>query len=136
MENWFIVIRQGNTPNQKYETVDEAQQDGAVTENVGRFLQNMINFVLVAISLFVILLTIKRVSDYRKRRREEKGGADATKPHPEDAHGGNQTCPWCGSNIPVKAVKCMYCTSFVHEKVPSDLLTKQAAAAALIELEG
>ncbi|KAF9349271.1 hypothetical protein BGX34_001887 [Mortierella sp. NVP85] len=131
LENWFIVLRQGQTPGKKYQTIDEAQQDGAVTENVGRFLQVSLNFVLVAITLFFIIFTVKKVSDYRAARREKRDG----KPDPAPATGATQTCPWCGSNVPVKAVKCMYCTSFLHEKVPAELLNKQPQQA-LIELDG
>ena len=131
MENWFIVLRQGQTVGKKYQTIDEAQQDGAVTENVGRFLQVSLNFVLVAITLFFIIFAVKKISDYRAARREKMDG----KPEPGPATGATQTCPWCGSNVPVKAVKCMFCTSFLHEKVPAELLNKQPQQA-LIELDG
>ncbi|KAI8594278.1 hypothetical protein EDD21DRAFT_284376, partial [Dissophora ornata] len=95
LENWFIVLRQGKTPDEKYETIDQAQKDGAVTENVGRFLQQTLNFLLVAITLFVIVYT-------------------ATKPEPAPASGATQTCHWCSANVPLKAVKCMYCTSYLN----------------------
>ncbi|KAG0243000.1 large-conductance mechanosensitive channel [Mortierella sp. GBAus27b] len=135
LENWFIVIRQGNTPNKQYQTVDEAQQDGAVTENVGRFLQTSINFILVALTLFLIIYSVKRVRELRAKRHAARQGGGITKPEPAEASHTTQTCPWCGSNVPVTAVKCMYCTSYVNEKVPAELLNKQPQNA-LIELEG
>ncbi|KAF9112647.1 hypothetical protein BGX27_002992 [Mortierella sp. AM989] len=136
LENWFIILRHGKTPDKQYETIEEAQNDGAVTENVGRFLQTALNFVLVAITLFLIIFTIKKVKDYREERRLKRlqnGEADATKPEPAPASGATRTCPWCDANVPIKAVKCMYCTSFLHEKVPAELLNKQPQTA-LIEL--
>jgi large conductance mechanosensitive channel len=54
-ENWFWVIKHGKTPGMDYHTVDEAQSDGAVTENIGIFIQTLINFLLIALVLFCII---------------------------------------------------------------------------------
>ncbi|KAF9989321.1 hypothetical protein BGZ75_006749 [Mortierella antarctica] len=136
LENWFIVLRPGKEGG-PYETPELAQQDGAVTENVGRFLMTAINFVLVAITLFLIIFTVNRVKRWRRARKAEHGNGDVddTKPEPAPASGATQTCPWCNANVPLKAVKCMYCTSFLHEKVPAELLNKQPQAS-LIQLDG
>ncbi|KAF9178177.1 hypothetical protein BGZ51_007844 [Haplosporangium sp. Z 767] len=138
LENWFIVIRQGEHKDRHYQTIKEAQEDGAVTENVGRFIMTVINFLLVALTLFVIVFTANRMRKWRQKRRAERlanGEADNTKPEPAPASGATQTCAWCNANVPLKAVKCMYCTSFLHEKVPDELVNKQPQAA-LIELDG
>ncbi|KAI1312975.1 hypothetical protein EDD11_002796 [Mortierella claussenii] len=138
LENWFIVLRHGKTPGQHYQTVDEAQQDGAVTENVGRFVQTTLNFLLVAVTLFVIVVTAHKVKELREKHKAKhhgNGDVDDTKPEPVPASGATRTCPWCDANVPLKAVKCMYCTSFLHEKVPAELLNKQPQTA-LIELDG
>ncbi|KAG0053038.1 hypothetical protein BGZ83_001743 [Gryganskiella cystojenkinii] len=140
LDNYFIVLRQGKTAKKHYETVQIAQDDGAVTENIGRFIMTLINFVLVAITLFVIVYTAQKVSEARERHRlkHHSNGAAApetTKPEPTEASGATTTCPWCNANVPIKAVKCMYCTSFLHEKVPAELLNKTPQTA-LIELDG
>ncbi|GJJ69355.1 large conductance mechanosensitive channel [Entomortierella parvispora] len=140
MENYFIVLRRGKTPGQQYETIEDAQKDGAVTENVGRFIMTIINFLLVAVTLFVIVYTAQKVSEARERHRlkhHSNGDAapEVTKPEPVPASGATATCPWCSANVPIKAVKCMYCTSFLHEKVPAELLNKTPQTA-LIELDG
>ncbi|KAF9200024.1 hypothetical protein BGZ49_009780 [Haplosporangium sp. Z 27] len=137
LENWFIVLRSGKSQNKHYETIEEAQADGAVTENVGRFLQTSLNFFLVAVTLFIIVYTITKVNEFRESRRLKhgNGAVDATKPEPAPASGATRTCPWCDANVPIKAVKCMYCTSFLHEKVPQELLNKQPQTA-LIQLDG
>ena len=137
MENWFIVLRPGKK-GPPYETIDQAQADGAVTENVGRFLMTAINFILVAVTLFVIIFTAHRFKEWRlahKAKRHGNGDVDDTKPEPAPASGATQTCPWCNANVPLKAVKCMYCTSYVNEKVPAELLNKQPQAS-LIQLDG
>ncbi|KAG0379685.1 hypothetical protein BGX24_012135 [Mortierella sp. AD032] len=137
LENWFIVIKEGN-PKGPYNTIEEAQSFGAVTENVGRFIMTAINFVLVAVTLFLIIFTATRFRSWREKRRQEKlsnGEVDATKPEHVEASGATKTCQWCNANVPVAAVKCMYCASFLHEKVPLELLNKQSQPA-LIELDG
>lgn len=138
LENWFIVLKYGPEGKKPYTTPEEAQRDGAVTENVGRFLMTAINFLLVAITLFLIIFTATRFRSWRLSRRQKKisnGDVDATKPDDADASGVTKTCQWCNANVPVAAVKCMYCASYLHEKVPAELLNKTAQPA-LIELDG
>ncbi|KAG0201550.1 hypothetical protein BGX28_005668 [Mortierella sp. GBA30] len=139
LENWFIVLRPGSKgTGAHYDTIEQAQNDGAVTENVGRFIMTAINFLLVAITLFIVILTTNRVRQWRKARKAKKhhgnGDVDATKPEPAEPSGATQTCAWCNANVPLQAVKCMYCTSFLNEKVPAELLRKQPQAA-LIQLD-
>jgi large conductance mechanosensitive channel len=74
LENWFYVIRKGRTPGATYSnnlwtisfmkffahptptgTPAEANADGAVTENIGRFLQTIFNFVIIGWILFIIV---------------------------------------------------------------------------------
>ncbi|KAF9099823.1 hypothetical protein BGX29_000680 [Mortierella sp. GBA35] len=137
LENWFFVLKEGK-PRGPYHTIDEAQAAGAVTENIGRFIMTMINFLLVALTLFIVIFTATRFRSWRQARRQKKlnnGEVDATKPDPADASGATKTCQWCNANVPLLAVKCMYCASFLHEKVPAELLNKQPQPA-LIELDG
>ncbi|CAG8750420.1 7564_t:CDS:2, partial [Acaulospora morrowiae] len=54
LQNYFIVIRPGKTPNATYSTPEQARDDGAVTENVGIFINTIINFVFVVFTLFWI----------------------------------------------------------------------------------
>ncbi|RUS21149.1 large-conductance mechanosensitive channel [Endogone sp. FLAS-F59071] len=54
LENYFWVLQPGKTPNATYHSPQEAQADGAVTENIGRFLSNIINFCLICFTLFWI----------------------------------------------------------------------------------
>ncbi|KAF9927005.1 hypothetical protein FBU30_003573 [Linnemannia zychae] len=138
LENWFIVLKEGEVNKGPYKTIEEAQAAGAVTENVGRFIMTTINFLLVAVTLFIIVFTATKFRGWRESRRQKRlnnGDVDATKPDPAEASGATKTCQWCNANVPVAAVKCMYCGSFLHEKVPADLLNK-AAQPALIELDG
>lgn len=58
--NIFIVLREG-VPAGPYQTLMAAQEAGAVTINVGQFLNAVINFVIVA---FVVFLIIKQANRF------------------------------------------------------------------------
>lgn len=61
----------------------------------GSFIQAVINFLLVALSLFLIVKAINRFHF----KKEEKPAASTTK-----------ECPLCCSTINIKATKCPFCT--------------------------
>jgi large conductance mechanosensitive channel len=65
----------------------------------GAFLTSVVNFVIVALTLFFVVKAINRLV---KRK-----GAD---PEPPSTH----PCPFCMINIPVKATRCSGCTSEVE----------------------
>ena len=86
--NLFIALRGGPFP-----TVAAAKAAGVPTINYGIFLNTIIDFVVVA---FVLFLVIRQVN----RMKREPEATATTKP-----------CPFCLSIIPLKAVRCPYCTS-------------------------
>ena len=67
-----------------------------VVINYGRFLNTILDFVIVA---FCIFLVIKQMN-----RLKPKAPAEVT----------TKTCPECQSTIPLKAVRCAHCTSPVN----------------------
>lgn len=66
----------------------------AVTVNYGAFINDVINFVIVA---FAIFMMIKLLNSFKKA---EAPAAPTTK-----------SCGQCLSTIPIKAIKCAFCTS-------------------------
>ncbi|KAF9938886.1 hypothetical protein BGZ67_010289 [Mortierella alpina] len=98
LENSFIVLRHGKTPNKKYATYLEAQADGAVTENTGHFLKSCLNFLVIAFFLFWI---VKAVHNVRKEK---------IRPPPKE-----KTCNWCRESIALEAFRCKFCQSFVKD---------------------
>jgi large conductance mechanosensitive channel len=83
-----------NLSDDSYATLEEAQAAGAATINYGMFINTIIDFLIVA---FVVFLLVKQVN----RLKQPEPAADlATK-----------ACPYCLSEIPIKASRCPHCTS-------------------------
>lgn len=91
----FIILKEGVTPS-PYNTLLEAKNAGAVTLNYGSFINNIITFLIVAFSVFLV---IKGMNNLR-RKKEEVPAAPTTK-----------ECPYCYSAVPIKATRCPSCTS-------------------------
>ncbi len=67
-DNLFLVLKPGEKDAGPYTTVELAQKAGAVTLNYGVFLNAVINFLLVALVLFLI---VKAVNKMRKEKAAE-----------------------------------------------------------------
>lgn len=83
-----------------YPTLAAAQEASAPTLNYGQFLNNVINFLIVAFVIFLVVRQINRMRKKFEKQQEEKA--------PE-----TKTCSECQSDIPIKAKRCKYCTSSV-----------------------
>ena len=93
--NLFITLKEGATAG-PYLTLAAAKETGAVTLSYGAFLNTIISFLIVAFSVFVLVRGMNKL-----KRVEEGPPAEPT----------TKECPHCFSTIPIKAVKCAYCTS-------------------------
>ena len=81
-----------------YTTLAAAQADGAATINYGVFINNVINFLIVAFAIFMVVRWMNRLTAMTKP--EEAPAAPTTK-----------TCPFCMSEIHIEATRCPHCTS-------------------------
>ena len=77
-----------------YATIDQAKKAGVATINYGTFITDIIDFFIVAFTIFLI---IKQLSKLKKEKPE---AAPITK-----------QCPYCKTNIAVDATRCPNCTS-------------------------
>ena len=77
---------------------DVVIQIGDVGIGVGSFLNAVINFLIVAFVLFVV---IKFVNCLHKKPEEPAAPEEPT----------TKVCPYCQSEISMKAVRCPHCTS-------------------------
>jgi large conductance mechanosensitive channel len=89
--NLFISLN-----GQAYESLKAAKDAGAPTVNYGLFLNTVIDFIIVA---FVIFLIVKQLNRLKKE-------APPAAPNTRE-------CPYCLTQIPLKATRCPACTAEV-----------------------
>jgi large conductance mechanosensitive channel len=78
-----------------YDTLKAAKEAGVATLNYGIFLNNVINFLIVAFVVFLVVQQMNRLT---------KKPAPAVVPTTKD-------CPQCAMPIPLAAKRCGHCTS-------------------------
>ncbi|MGD1996784.1 MAG: large-conductance mechanosensitive channel protein MscL, partial [Anaerolineae bacterium] len=84
-----------NLSGREYDTLAAAQEAGAATINYGVFLNTILDFLIVALVMFLVIRQVNRM-----QRREEAPPEPATR-----------ECPYCLSSIPLGAARCPHCTS-------------------------
>lgn len=82
---------------------------GEVTLNYGRFITAVINFLIMALVIFVLIRTINRAAAKLAPKKE-----------PEKAT--TKKCPYCKSDIAIEAVRCPNCTSILSREAIAELL--------------
>lgn len=70
----FVILKQGS-PEGPYATVAAAKDAGAVTWNIGLFINAIIKFVIIAFALFVVVKGVNNL-----RRKEEEAAKAPAKP--------------------------------------------------------
>lgn len=77
--------------------------------NYGNFLQVLLDFLIIAFSIFVAIRAMMKAQEklerLTKKQIEEAAAAEPT----------TKTCPHCQSEISIKATRCPYCTSKLKE---------------------
>lgn len=89
--NLFIDLSGNN-----FLTLDAAKKAGAATINYGLFFNTILDFIIVALAVFLMIRQLNRM----KRAPEAAPAAPESK-----------ECPFCLSTIPLKATRCPHCTS-------------------------
>ena len=90
--NLFVSLN-----GQAYATLADAQAAGAPVLTYGNFINNVVNFLIVAL---VIFFMVKAANSTKKPVPAPASAAPTTK-----------ECPHCFSTIPLKATRCPNCTS-------------------------
>jgi large conductance mechanosensitive channel len=80
-----------------YASLADAQAAGAPTLNYGVFIKALVDFLIVALVMFLMIRAVTRA---------QKGKALEAPPAPT-----TKECPFCCSTISLKATRCPQCTS-------------------------
>jgi large conductance mechanosensitive channel len=79
-----------------FASLADAQAAGTVTINYGLFINTVIDFLIVALIIFLLVRQVNRLK----------------KPAPVPvAEPTERDCPYCFTSIPIKATRCPHCTS-------------------------
>ncbi|MCC2668559.1 MAG: mscL [Armatimonadetes bacterium] len=79
-----------------YESLDAARKASAPVVAYGNFLNNVLQFLIVAMAVFLLVHAIKRLQAAPAAQAEETT---------------TKTCPYCISSIALEATRCPSCTS-------------------------
>ena len=104
--NLFVVLKDGATPA-PYASLSAAQNAGAVTLNLGLFVNAVISFLIVAFAVFIL---IKAINELQAKMDKKEAAEEAAK-EPT-----TKICPYCCTEIPLCAVKCPHCTADLDDK--------------------
>jgi large conductance mechanosensitive channel len=92
----FITLKEGAKGAGPYASLSTAKAAGAVTLNLGIFINTIISFMIIAFAVFLVIKGINRLN-----LEKEVPPAEPTL----------KECPFCLINIPVQASRCPHCTS-------------------------
>ena len=82
--------------DETYTTLAEAQEAGAVTLNYGNLITVIIDFLLIALCIFIVMKKI-----LAPKKKVEEAPAPVT----------TKECPFCKTEIHIDATRCPHCTS-------------------------
>jgi large conductance mechanosensitive channel len=82
---------------QHFDSLAAAKAVAAPTLNYGMFLNHVFNFLIVAFAIFLLVRQVNRL------KRQQEAPAPTTR-----------ECPYCLTQIPLKATRCAGCTSEVN----------------------
>lgn len=98
----------------------------------GSFITTIVDFLIIAFSIFIAIRTINKLNDRAKQDLDKmskksklfKGKKKKEEPIPEPT---TKVCPYCLSEINIKATRCPHCTSElnVEENLKKAMKTKK-----------
>ena len=100
VSSMFLLLKEA-PEGEVVDTIEKAKELGLATFNYGNFIQTVIDFVLIALSIF---LAIRLISKLHKKKEEPAAPAPAPR-----------LCPFCCQPVDDKATRCHHCTSELPE---------------------
>jgi large conductance mechanosensitive channel len=105
--NIYILLkrgRKGKLTHGTYKSLNHAKEDGAVTVNIGVFLNSVLNFVVISLIIFTLVRTITQSKNQQH--------TDSTK-----------KCKYCFNKIDFRATRCPCCTAILSQQLSSPAIT-------------
>ena len=99
--SWYIVL--GQIPEGVENNLAALKEAGVATFSYGNFISAVIYFLILA---FVVFLLVKAIAGVKGLVPKK----EAPKPEPT-----TKKCPYCLSEIDIKATRCPHCTSELSE---------------------
>lgn len=93
-ENWFIAL-----DGKSYATLADAKAAAASTINYGTFITGALNFLIMAVIIFLLVKGLNKLSNLHKK-------AEIIEEAPTV-----KVCPYCKTEISAEATRCPNCTS-------------------------
>jgi large conductance mechanosensitive channel len=90
--NKFLILKDAPGGG-VFATAADAVKAGAITWNYGNFITLIINFLIVALCIFLVIRALNKMK------------------RPSPSAPVSKDCPHCAMTIPVKASRCPHCTS-------------------------
>lgn len=95
----------------------------------GSFITTIVDFLIIAFSIFIAIRTINKLNDRAKQDLDKmsknskffKGKKKKEEPIPEPT---TKVCPYCLSEINIKATRCPHCTSELKVEEKTKKTTK------------
>ncbi len=91
-----------NLSNKDYPSLQAAKAAGAATINYGLFLNNLLNFLIIAFSIFLAIREMTRLKKFAIKKKEEEVKVK------------EKECPYCFSKVNIDATRCPHCTSTLN----------------------
>ena len=88
--NLYFMLQPGKLPG-PYASLADAKKAGAVTINIGVFLNVLFSFLIISLAVFLLVKVVNKL-----RRKQEAATKD---------------CPYCKSKVDLSASRCAFCTS-------------------------
>lgn len=118
LENLFVVVKKGNGTATVYPTPQKAQEAGAVTLNYGKFIQTIINFLIISACVFFLMRLLEKLRLQAPKLSNE------------------MECEFCCKNISNKARRCPFCTSTVTPTAAATVQKPEDSEAGSVETKG
>lgn len=93
--NLFIILDR-SVDSSAYKSLAAAQEAGIATFNYGMFINTIIEFLIIAFSIFIVIRQLSKL-----KKKEEVVAEEIT----------TKECPYCITEIDLKATRCPNCTS-------------------------